>query len=88
VGIKVKLDSLLQEFAGNRDKVEVNGTTIRQCLDDLIKKFPHMKSRLFDKDGLVIPMVILNDKTLSLEELNRPVTENDELWLFNTFEGG
>jgi molybdopterin converting factor small subunit len=88
LGTKVKLDSLLQEFAGNNDKVEVNGTTIRQCLDDLIKKFPRMKSRLFDKDGLVIPMVILNDESVSLEKLNQPVTENDELWLFNTFEGG
>jgi molybdopterin converting factor small subunit len=88
VDIKVKLDSVLQEFAGNRGKVEVNGITVRQCLDDLIKRFPRMKNRLFDKNGLMIPMVILNDKALSPEELNRPVTENDELWLFNSFEGG
>ena len=88
MGIKVKLDFILQELAGNKDKVEVNGTTVRQCLEDLIKRFPRMRKRLFDKDGIIIPMVLINDKVLTLEELNRSVTENDELWLFNILEGG
>ena len=88
MGIKVKLDFILQEFAGNKDKVEVNGTTVMQCLEDLIKRFPRMRKRLFDKDGTIIPMVLINDKVLTLGELNRSVTENDELWLFNILEGG
>jgi molybdopterin converting factor small subunit len=88
VGIKVKLDFILQEFAGNKDKVEVNGITVMQCIEDLIKRFPRMSKRLFDKDGIIIPMVLINNIVLTLEELNRPVTENDEIWLFNMFEGG
>ena len=88
MGIKVKLDFILQEFAGNRDKVEVNGTTVKQCLEDLIKRFPRMRTRLFDKDGIIIPTVLINDKALTPEELNQSVTENDELWLFNVLEGG
>ena len=88
MGVKVKLDFILQEFAGDKDKVEVNGTTVMQCVEDLIKRFPRMRKRLFDKDGIIIPMVLINNKVLTLEELNRPVTENDELWLFNMLEGG
>lgn len=88
MGVKIKLNLALQQLASNRDKVEVYGSTVKQCLDDLIRRFPGAKEWIFDKDGSLVPLVLVNGKVLPPEELNRPVTEKDELWLVSVLTGG
>ena len=48
MGIKIEL-SYLQPFINGAKAVEVNGSTVGECLEHLVDKFPKLK--LFDKDG-------------------------------------
>jgi hypothetical protein len=88
MGMKIKLDFALQQLAGDRDKIEVNGSTVKQCLEDFVKRFPPTRTWLFDKDGSLLSLVLVNSEVLTSDELDRPVTENDELSLLNLLEGG
>jgi molybdopterin converting factor small subunit len=88
MGVKIKLSLAFQELAGFKDKVEVNGSTVKQCLDDFIKRFPRTRNWLFDSNGSLQPLVLINGEALSQEQLNQRVTESDELWILNILEGG
>jgi hypothetical protein len=88
MGVKIKLSLAFGQLAGNKDKVEVNGSTVRECLNDFMRRFPRTKKWLFNKDGSLSSMVLMNGEVLLSEEVNRPVTEDDELWLLNLLEGG
>jgi molybdopterin converting factor small subunit len=78
----------LQTLAGNREKIEVTGTTIRQCLDNLIKQVPEAGKLIYNADGSLNILFLLNDEALQQQDLDHPVTENDELWLLSIVSGG
>jgi molybdopterin converting factor small subunit len=47
MSITVKLYSVLQPYADNREMVEVEGRTVGECLQYLVKKYPEMEKELF-----------------------------------------
>jgi len=77
-----------KQFARNRRPVEVNGRTVRECLDDLIRKFPDSKKWLFDKNGEMQVLVILNGEDIYQKDLERVVADGDELELVLIVGGG
>jgi molybdopterin converting factor small subunit len=88
LAIKVKLNLTLQKLAKNREKIEVTGSTIRQCLNDLIRQMPGSKKYIFDADGSLKILFLLNNEALHEHDLDHPIIENDELWLLSIVSGG
>ena len=43
MNIKIRLNYAFQPFAGNKATVEVNGDTVKECLDGLIDFVPHFQ---------------------------------------------
>jgi len=88
--IKVHLYSSLQQFTNDRSMVEVSGSTIGDCLDDLVKQFPKIKPLLFDKDGKLSGHIFIsvNLKSAYPEELARMVNDGDELYIVRVIAGG
>lgn len=88
--IKVHLYSSLQQFTNDRNMVEVSGSTIGECLDNLVKQFPKIKPVLFNKDGRLLGhiFVSVNLKSAYPEELARLVDNGDELYIVNVIAGG
>jgi molybdopterin converting factor small subunit len=86
--VKIRLNAALQQPAGNREKVKVNGTTVKQCLDDLIRQIPGVAKHIFNKDGSISFLILLNSEPLPDQDLNYPVRDNDELWLLSILSGG
>lgn len=87
---KMKLYGYFQRFAGGRETVEVEGNTVKQCLDSLIAQFPDIKHELFDKDGKPrghISIFVSGRRANSLE-LSEPVGESDTLSLMLNIVGG
>jgi molybdopterin converting factor small subunit len=85
MGIKVKMSETLQHFTGIKDVAEVNGSTVAQCLDDLVYQFPSAKKWLFDKDCKWLSNVgiFVNRESLNPEELAKPVRDGDELLIIH-----
>jgi len=91
MSIKVNIGPLLQEYSGIPGTLEVNGNTVGQCLDDLIRQYPESRSWLFDEGGLLRVVVSINNvEMVTLDEagLDRTLKADDELQVFAVVSGG
>ena len=80
----------LYQYTNQQSIAEVNGDTVGQCLDNLIKQFPDIKKALFDKNGKLLNYIdiYVNKESAYPEELAKPVKEGDELHIVITIAGG
>lgn len=85
--VRVHLNLPLQQITG-REVISVSGASVMTCLVDLMKRYPEARDQLFNRDGSLAPMILLNNELLPGQELNHPVTETDELWLMSFVDGG
>jgi len=90
MSIKVHLYSGLKEFANGQNVAEVQGSTIGECLADLVEQFPRMKRELFDENGKLVDHVFvsINMKSAYREELTKLVDSKDELYIIRLIAGG
>ena len=80
----------LVSFTNKTKQVKVEGSTVGECLEDLIDQYPQMKADLFNRDGKLHSDIIiyLNNKTTYPEQLKKPVQEGDELNISVLIGGG
>lgn len=90
MSVKVHLYSGLKEFTGGQNVAEVQGTTVGECLADLVGQFPRLKRELFDEDGQLATKILvsINLKSAYPEELGKPVDSEDELYIVRVIAGG
>ncbi len=90
MSIKINIASYLKPLTNNMEVVEVNGSTVGECLNHLVKQFPAMEKMLFDKNGKLLSYVgiYLNGEDTYPEELAKPVKDGDELHILYIIGGG
>jgi len=88
--IKIHIPSYMQSFTNNMKVAEVNGSTVGECLNHLVKQFPGMKKQLFSKDGDLFENIIMsvNGESAYPEQLTKPVKDGDELNIILIIGGG
>jgi molybdopterin converting factor small subunit len=97
-GVKVKLPlSYEQSFTDDTDfvqltqnVVEVSGSTVGECLHQVVKQFPRMKPQLFTTTGTLFDNILIsvNGESAYPEQLAKPVQEGDELKIVFMISGG
>ena len=90
MSIKINIHPNLEHLTNGLDVAEVNGSTVGQCLDHLIKQFPGIKEELLDKNGKLLNYVDIwvNLESSFPEELAKPVKDGDELSITFIIGGG
>ncbi len=90
MSVTKNIHPVLHSFTGGQDIVPVEGSTVGQCLEQLVARFPAIKERLFDRDGKLLSHVdlYLNGESAYPEELARPVKDGDELHIVLMISGG
>ena len=70
--------------------IPVEGKTVGECLDSLLKRFPTLKEKLFERPGRLHAYieVYVNEESAYPDELNKPVKEGDEISLTYLMSGG
>jgi molybdopterin converting factor small subunit len=70
--------------------VAVEGNTVGECLNHLIKQFPGMEKALFAKKDKLLNVVevFINHETAFPNELIKPVKDGDEIHLLVMLAGG
>jgi molybdopterin converting factor small subunit len=70
--------------------VEVQGATVGECLDDLVRQFPKLKPKLIDKSGNISSVVFIsiNMNSTNPEKRDVPVKQGDELYIVMIIPGG
>jgi molybdopterin converting factor small subunit len=88
---KVRIGPLLQEYLEIPSVLEVEGKTVGQCLDDLIKQYPEIRNWLYDQNSLLRVLISINNVeivTLDKEGSDRILKADDELQIFAVVAGG
>jgi len=90
VSVKINIHPFFYHLTNNQAIVEVNGSTVGQCLDDLVKQFPETKKWLFGKDGNLLNLIdiYINLESSYPEELAKLVKDGDELHIIVIIAGG
>jgi molybdopterin converting factor small subunit len=87
---KVHVHTTHRQFTNGLEVVAVEGKTVRECLDHLIKQFPGMEKALFAKKDKLLNNVeiYVNHASAYPNELIKPVKDGDEIHLVTMLAGG
>jgi len=90
MSIKISIPSYMKSYTNNTGVVEINGSTVGECLNHLVKRFPRMKKQLFSKNGNLFENIIIsiNGESAYPEQLVKPVKDGDELKIIFVIGGG
>ena len=90
MGVKIKIQKNIQFLTRNKETIEVIGSTVGQCLDQLVKRFPEIERKLINKDKALLNTIgiFVNGKSAYPNELATPVKDGDEIFLFLIIAGG
>ena len=90
MSVKININSVFQELTNDREVVEVDGKTVKECLDRLTDRFPALKSKLFKKNGELLAYIdiFVNQENCLHEELAKTVDEGDEMYIMPIYGGG
>jgi molybdopterin converting factor small subunit len=88
--IKVHIHATHRQFTNGLEVVEVQGNTVGECLNHLIRQFPGMEKALFAKKDKLhnIVEVYVNHISAHPNELVRSVKDGDEIHLVIMLAGG
>jgi molybdopterin converting factor small subunit len=87
---KVHIHTTHRQFTNGLEVVAVEGNTVGECLNHLIKQFPGMEKALFAKKNKLLNVVevFINHETAYPNELVKPVKDGDEIHLVIMLAGG
>jgi len=90
VSITVNIHQALRHLINNQATAEVSGTTVGECLADLVRRFPGIEPKLFNKKGKLLNYIdiYVNLESSYPEELAKPVIDGDKLSITLLIAGG
>ena len=90
MSIKISIPSYMKSYSNNTEVVEVNGSTVGESLNHLVKQFPQMKKQLFSKNSNLFENIIIsiNGESAYPKQLTKPVKDGDELKIMFIIGGG
>ena len=90
MSVKLNIPSYLQPYTNDRQVVEVDGSTVSECLNRLATQFPSMEKMLFAKSGKLLDYVsiYIDGEFAYADELARPVKDGDKLHILYIIGGG
>jgi molybdopterin converting factor small subunit len=88
MGTDMKLGQVLKSLADDQENVKVNGNTVRECLADLIRRYPATGNWIFDEQGTLISVLMLNGQILHPRDLDKKVGGVDEIFVLTAISGG
>jgi len=89
--IKVRIPTPLQKLTQNQGEVEVTGTSVKEALADLEKRYPGIKDRLYDEKGSLrrfINFYVNEEDIRFLQSDNTALKDGDELSIVPAIAGG
>ena len=88
--VTIVIPPFLQPSITNRESVEVSGSSVGECLNNLTKQFAEIENILFAKNGELQPYVgiYVNGKDICAEGLSKPVKDGDKLHILYMIAGG
>src|ERR671934_347360 len=86
----VRIPPTLREQTGGEREIAAEGETVRDLLDDLIGRFPALRSQLVEDEELApfVNVYVEGEDVRTLEGLDTPVREGSTVILLPAMAGG
>ncbi|MFC2070178.1 MoaD/ThiS family protein [Chloroflexota bacterium] len=90
MSVKVNVYYFLPHLTDDREEIEVNGSTIGECFEKMMSRFPKAREWLFGKDGRISNFVdiYVNLEMVDPDELSRQVNDGDVIHIVMMLTGG
>jgi molybdopterin converting factor small subunit len=90
VSVTINVHKTHREFTDGIERLETNGQTVGDCIQDLVSRYPGMKSAIFDAKGRLLNQIeiYLNMESAYPDELKKPVKDGDEIHIAVMLAGG
>lgn len=91
MSVTIRIPTPLRKFTGDKDVVTVQGKTVKEAIDHLVKEYPELKSQILDQNGEIRRFVnmFLNDRDIRfLGGVNAELKEGDQLAIIPAIAGG
>ena len=86
MAVTILVTPILRQFTDNQQSVEVEGTTVRECLNHFISRYPDTEKWIFANSPVVC--IFLNMKLVLFNNLDEKVAEGDVIDLSPVVAGG
>ena len=90
MSIKIQLHVTHRQYTDGKETIEVEGTIVRQALNNLVTLYPDIKNKIFDKKGNLLHYIeiYLNKESAYPGELEKPLKDGDEIQIITFLAGG
>jgi molybdopterin converting factor small subunit len=90
MSVKIVIPPFLRDLSEGLSTVSVNGSTVGECLEVIVDRFPGLKEQLLDKDGELHEYItfFVNGESAYPMDLVKPVADGDEIAILNVIAGG
>ena len=91
MALKVLLPVALRHLTGNQDEVDLNGKDVGEVMNELVNRFPELKTHLFNENGQIRNFVNIyrNDEDVRyLDNDQTSVKEGDIISIVPSIAGG
>lgn len=90
MAVKVHLHLTLRQFTNGQEIIDADGTTVGECLKNVVKKYPGMEFSIFGKNGKLsnIVEIYVNLQSAYPNELAKQVKDGDEIHVTMMLAGG
>lgn len=85
---KVKVASPLRSYTHGESSVRSAGTTVRDVLADLDRRFPGMRFRMIDEQDAIREHIRIFVNSTEANDLCAPVADGDDVHLICALSGG
>ncbi len=89
--LSVAIPSLLAQATNGAREVQVSGTTLEECLEDLFRQFPVMRGHVFEDDRKLRKHVLIlykDQSTRWLKSLDIHVEAGETITILQAVSGG
>jgi MoaD family protein len=89
--IIVRIPTPLQKLTQNQTEVKVEGSSIRELIENLERDFPGIKARLYDEEGKLrrfINIYVNEEDIRFLKQDATPLKDGDEVSIIPAIAGG
>ncbi len=86
----VRIPPTLRTETGGERQVEAQGANVRELLDDLMDRFPGLRTQIVEDDGLApfVNVYVEGEDVRTLDGLETPVREGSTVILLPAMAGG
>ena len=90
MSVRIAMHPFFAEHVSGKQEIEVTGKDVGECLADLVKKYPPIEKKLFEKKGKLRGYIeiYVNGKSTFPKELAHPIVDGDEIRIIVFGAGG